>query len=188
MMEVASHWIVLDRDGVINQDSSAFIKSPDEWRPLPGSLEAIARLSRAGFAIAVATNQSGVGRGLYSEATLGEIHACMLAAIAEHGGKLEGIYSCIHRPDEACECRKPRPGLLRQIERDSGRALIGAPLIGDRLADLQAAEAVGARPILVRTGSGQRTLAVLGAQNVEVYADLAEAADALLKERGHSHP
>jgi D-glycero-D-manno-heptose 1,7-bisphosphate phosphatase len=181
-MERARRWIVLDRDGVINEDSSEFIKSPSEWQPLPGSLEAIARLSQAGFAVAVATNQSGVGRGLYSEATLGEIHARMRAAIAEHGGTLEGIYSCLHRPDEQCECRKPKPGLLRQIEHDSGRRLTGTPLIGDRLADLQAAEAVGARPILVRTGLGRRTLAELGTQRVEVYADLAEAVDALLEE------
>jgi D-glycero-D-manno-heptose 1,7-bisphosphate phosphatase len=181
----ATPWIVLDRDGVINRDSGEYIKSPGEWQPLPGSLEAIARLTQAGFSIAVATNQSGVGRGLYSAAMLERIHAHMRAEIERAGGLLAGVYSCPHTPEDDCDCRKPRPGLLRSIERDSGSLLRGRPVIGDRLGDLGAAEAVEARPILVRTGSGAAALEALGNKPVEVYADLASAVDALLREGRH---
>lgn len=177
-----NRWIVLDRDGVINADSDQFIKSPAEWRPLPGSLEAIARLNRAGFAVAVVSNQSGVGRGLFDAAMLERINAHMLDAVAAAGGRLAGVYSCIHRPDAGCDCRKPKPGLLRQLEREHGVELAGVPFVGDKLSDLEAAEAVGARPILVRTGRGEQTLEALAGRPIEVYADLAAAADALLAE------
>jgi D-glycero-D-manno-heptose 1,7-bisphosphate phosphatase len=174
--------VVLDRDGVINEDSDAFIKAPGEWRAIPGSLDAIARLHRAGFEVVVVTNQSGVGRGLFDERMLEAIHARMIEEVEAAGGRIAAIYHCPHRPEEGCECRKPGPGLLRRVEKDFGQRLEGVPMIGDKLADLQAAGAVGARPILVRTGRGEATLDARGTTPTEVYADLASAADALLAE------
>lgn len=171
--------VVLDRDGVINEDSEHFIRSVDEWRPIPGSLEGIALLHRAGVRVAVVTNQSGVGRGLYGEDALAAIHARMIAEVEAAGGALAGIYYCPHRPDEGCECRKPKPGLLRRLERELGLPVAGAPFIGDRLTDVEAARAVGARPVLVRTGVGAQTALAL-APEVEVYADLRAAARAIL--------
>lgn len=175
--------VVLDRDGVINRDSPDFICSPDDFVPLPGSIEAIGELARAGFAVVVASNQSGVGRGLFSAGTLAAIHARMTAAIEAGGGHLDGIYCCPHRPEDDCSCRKPRPGLLRQIGSDFGVPLAGLPVIGDSWRDLEAAWAVGARAILVRTGNGAsaeaRLLTGAGA-GAEVYADLAAAARALV--------
>jgi len=175
--------VILDRDGVINEDSATYIKSPEEWRRLPGSLEAIALLGAAGFEIAVATNQSGIGRGLFTEATLSAINAKMRAELAAAGGRLFGIYHCPHRPDEGCSCRKPAPGLLRQIAQELGVPLTGVPVIGDKRSDLEAAEAVGARPILVLTGQGERTLRAAGAGRYETYSDLAAAATQLIGER-----
>lgn len=175
--------VILDRDGVINYDSDAYIKTPDEWIPIPGSLEAIARLHRAGFTVVVATNQSGVGWGLIKLPDLQAINSKMLAAAEAAGGLLTGIFYCPHRPEDKCDCRKPKPGLLRQIERRFDQSLKGIPSIGDSLRDLQAAEAVNARPILVRTGNGEQTLQSLGSQeDVEIYPDLAAAADQLIKE------
>jgi D-glycero-D-manno-heptose 1,7-bisphosphate phosphatase len=176
--------VVVDRDGVINEDSGEFIKSVAEWRPIPGSLEAIAALTRAGFRVAVVTNQSGVGRGLFDEQTLSAIHAHMAAAVRGAGGELAGIYYCPHRPDADCECRKPKTALLRRLEHDLGVSLGGAPFIGDRLSDVGAADAVGARPILVRTGTGTVTEGLLAARGLEVFDDLAAAAHALVAERG----
>ncbi len=150
--------IVLDRDGVINHDSDAYIKSPDEWIPIDGSLEAIAQLNRHGYRVAVATNQSGIDRGLFSLDTLFEIHKKMYRLLAEVGGTLEGVFFCPHLPDKGCDCRKPKPGLLRQIERRLGVSLRDVPVVGDSLRDLESARAVGAQPILVRTGKGERTL------------------------------
>ena len=175
--------VVLDRDGVINYDADDYIKSPSQWRALPGSLDAIARLHRAAYRVVVATNQSGVGRGLLSARSLERINALMKREVEAAGGALDGIYCCPHRPDEACGCRKPAPGLLRRIERDFGQSLRGVPFIGDKLSDLDAAVAVGARPVLVRTGNGQRTCAALGDRKAEIYADLASAVAALLTER-----
>lgn len=173
--------IILDRDGVINEDSDAYIKSPEEWVPIPGSLEAIARLNRAGWTVAVATNQSGVGRGLYDLATLDRIHARMNAALAAAGGHIEALYYCPHTPEDHCTCRKPLPGLLESIARDFGVSLAGVPAIGDSLRDLQAAVAVGARPILVRTGKGERTLTNPDLPtDIPIYPDLAAAVTALL--------
>ncbi len=175
--------LVLDRDGVINRDSDAYIKSPAEWQPLPGSLEAIARLCAAGFDVVVASNQSGVGRGLFSEAELDAITAKMNAEIEAAGGRLAGVYYCPHHPDAGCDCRKPRPGLLRQIERDFGQSLRAVPVVGDSLRDLDAARAVGARALLVLTGNGEQTRAALPSScAVEVYPDLAAVADGLLAE------
>ncbi|MBM4221381.1 MAG: D-glycero-beta-D-manno-heptose 1,7-bisphosphate 7-phosphatase, partial [Gammaproteobacteria bacterium] len=143
--ESGARLVVLDRDGVINRESAAFIKSADEWLPLPGSLEAIAALHQAGFTVVVASNQSGVGRGLISPAALQEIHARMLAAVEQAGGKLAGIFFCPHLPGDNCSCRKPKPGLLLQIEAQFGCSLRGRPVIGDSARDLEAAQAVGAR-------------------------------------------
>ena len=175
--------VVLDRDGVINEDSGEFIKSVAEWRPIPGSLEAIAALTRAGFLIAVVTNQSGVGRGLFNEQTLEAIHAHMNAAVRDAGGRLAGVYYCPHHPDANCDCRKPKTALLRRLERDLGVSLEGAPFVGDRMSDVGAADAVGARAIHVRTGTGAATASALGARDNEVFDDLAAAARAILAER-----
>jgi D-glycero-D-manno-heptose 1,7-bisphosphate phosphatase len=175
--------VMIDRDGVINEDSDDFIKSVAEWRPIPGSLEAIAALHRAGWRVAVVTNQSGIGRGLYDEATLGEIHAHMRERVRAAGGELAGVYHCPHLPDAGCECRKPRPGMFRALERELGVPVAGAPYIGDRVSDVEAAEAVGARPMLVRTGTGTAAEALLGPRRVPVFDDLAAAARSLLAER-----
>ena len=173
--------VILDRDGVINQDSDNYIKSPEEYIPLPGSLEAIARLNQAGFLVAVATNQSGIGRGLYDQATLDSIHDKLQGLLGGVGGRIDAIFYCPHTPDDHCVCRKPAPGLLQQISEHFGIPLTGVPVIGDAPRDLQAARAVGATPILVRTGKGLRTLENGGdLDEIPVYDDLAEAVDALL--------
>ncbi len=147
--------IILDRDGVINYDSPAFIKSPNEWQPLPGSLAAIGRLTQAGHTIAIATNQSGVGRGLYDLATLAAIHAKMLTMVKDHGGEIALVCFCPHRPDEGCACRKPLPGLFEQIGQLLQADLRQAIAIGDSLRDIDAARAAGATPIGVKTGNGR---------------------------------
>jgi D-glycero-D-manno-heptose 1,7-bisphosphate phosphatase len=174
--------VVLDRDGVINEDSGEFVKSVDEWRPIRGSLEAIAMLDRAGFRVVVVTNQSGVGRGLFTEDALVAIHEHMAAAVRSAGGRLAGIYYCPHHPDVGCECRKPRPGLVRRLERELECSVAGAPFIGDRLSDIDAAATVGARAMLVRTGTGTITERVLAGRRIEVFADLAAAAEAIIAE------
>lgn len=176
--------VILDRDGVINQDSDAYIKSPAEWIPLPGSLDAIVRLNRGGFSVVVATNQAGIGRGLFDLDTLQSIHQKMIAALAASGGHLDGIFFCPHRPDEHCDCRKPEPGLLRQVAAQFDTNLNAVPVIGDSLRDLRAAQAVGARPMLVLSGNGQRTSKHLPEEfrDIDIYPDLAAAATALLKE------
>lgn len=172
--------VVLDRDGVINEDSDQFIRSVADWQPVPGSLEAIARLNRAGFEVVLFTNQSGVARGYLTETTLGHIHQHLQERLAAVGGALRGIYYCPHGPDDGCDCRKPQPGLLHQIERDLGRTLQGVPVVGDSLRDLEAALAVGAKPILVKTGKGQRTLQQALPPETEVFADLAAVVERLL--------
>ena len=173
--------IVLDRDGVINHDSDAFIKSPDEWRPIPGSLEAIARLNQAGFRAVVATNQSGVGRGLLDFATLTAIHEKMHRALAHVGGRSDAIFFCPHTADARCECRKPKAGMLREIGVRFNVDMSGVPCIGDGLRDLQAADAVGAQPMLVLTGKGEKTLRDGGfPPNTVIFPDLAFVASALL--------
>ncbi len=176
--------IILDRDGVINEDSDDYIKSPEEFVPLPGSLAAIARLKQAGWTVAVATNQSGIGRGYYDDTTLAAMHAKLEKLLAEHGGAVDFIAWCPHTPDDGCDCRKPRPGLYERIAARFGVSLEGVPVIGDSYRDLQAALAVGARPILVRTGKGERTLAAHAAdlEGIPVHADLAAAVTALLNE------
>jgi D-glycero-D-manno-heptose 1,7-bisphosphate phosphatase len=185
MLHSHSKIVVLDRDGVINEDSEEFIKSPAEWRPLPGSLDAIARLHKAGFTIVVATNQSGVGRGLFSLKTLGDIHQEMLARVTAAGGHISRIVFCPHSPEDHCDCRKPAPGMLYLIAELTGCGLGNMIVIGDAARDLQAARAVGSRPMLVRTGKGRTTEAALPQDElVEIYDDLAAAADALILEAG----
>ena len=174
--------VVLDRDGVINADSPDYIKSASEWTALPHSLEAIAKFSRAGFAVIVASNQSGLGRGLFDLDALEEIHQKMLGEVRLCGGDISAIYFCPHRPDENCECRKPLPGLLQQISRDRKTSMQGVPVIGDSARDLDAARAIGARPILVLTGNGKKTLAS-GDPVTEVFENLDQAANALISER-----
>jgi D-glycero-D-manno-heptose 1,7-bisphosphate phosphatase len=174
--------VMVDRDGVINEDSDDFIKSVAEWRPIAGSLEALAALHKAGWRVAVVTNQSGIGRGLYDEVTLATIHDHMRARVRAAGGELAGIYYCPHLPDDGCDCRKPKPGMFRALERELGVSVLGAPYIGDRLSDVEAAEAVGARPMLVRTGTGAATESQLEARRVPVFDDLAAAARSLLSE------
>jgi len=176
--------IILDRDGVINEDSDAYIKTPDEWQPLPGSADAIARLNRAGYRVVVATNQSGLARGLFDAATLDAIHQRMAARLRDAGARLDDIYVCPHGPDDGCDCRKPAPGLIDQIVADYGE-VAGVPLVGDSLRDLQAGVARGCRPVLVLTGKGRRTLDKglpedLGP--VAVYDSLARFVDQFLKD------
>jgi D-glycero-D-manno-heptose 1,7-bisphosphate phosphatase len=172
--------IVLDRDGVINHDSDAYIKKPEEWMPIEGSLEAIARLNQSGFHVVIATNQSGVGRGLFDMATLNAIHDKMHRALSQVGGRVDAIFYCPHTPEANCRCRKPRLGMYENIERRFNTSLVGVPVIGDTRRDLDAAAAVHAAPILVLTGRGEQTQSE-GAlpKGTRVYADLAAAVDVL---------
>ncbi|TMG83718.1 MAG: D-glycero-beta-D-manno-heptose 1,7-bisphosphate 7-phosphatase [Betaproteobacteria bacterium] len=174
--------IILDRDGVINYDSEQFIRSPDEWRPIPGSLEAIARLNHAGFRVVVATNQSGLGRGLFDTATMVAIHDKLHNALSRLGGRIDAVFFCPHTAESNCDCRKPKPGMLTEIGRRFGVELTGVPCIGDSVRDLQAAEAVGAQPILVLTGKGEKTLREGNfPKNTVIFPDLAFAVTALLE-------
>lgn len=165
--------IILDRDGVINQDSDEYIKSPEEFIPLPGSLEAIAQLNRAGYKVAVASNQSGIARGLFDLDTLQLIHTKLHRLLTAQGGHIDLILFCPHGPDDNCNCRKPKPGLLLDIQKYFHADLSQTPVVGDSLRDLQAAQAVGAKPILVKTGNGQLTLKDNLPQDITVFNDLA---------------
>lgn len=181
---MANKLIILDRDGVINEDSDAYIKSPDEWLPLPGSAEAIAHLNQAGYRVVVATNQSGLARGYFGAATLDAIHQRMTETLRAVGAHLDGVYVCPHGPDDGCDCRKPASGLIDQIVADYGD-VTGVPLVGDSLRDLQAGHARGCRPVLVLTGKGRRTLEQglpehLGL--VSIHDSLACFVDQLLKD------
>lgn len=177
--------IVLDRDGVINHDSDAFITSPAEWRAIDGSLDAIALLNRHGFTVAVASNQSGLGRRLFDRKALDAIHRKMRRAVQRAGGRIDRIVCCPHHPDAHCDCRKPAPGLLHRLAKHYGTSLERVPVIGDAERDLAAAAAVGARPILVLTGKGRTTRDALVRRRepVETYRDLYAAAHALVAER-----
>ena len=177
----AARLIVLDRDGVINHDSDQFIKTPDEWRPIPGSLEAIARLSHAGYRVAVCTNQSGIGRGLFDMATLNAIHNRMHRALAQVGGRVDAVFFCPHTSEARCECRKPLPAMLVEASRRFGADIAAVPCVGDSLRDLDAADAAGGQPILVLTGKGEKTLRDGGfPPRTVIFPDLAFAASALL--------
>ena len=172
--------VILDRDGVINVDSDQYIKSPEEWKPIAGSLEAIARFTQAGFRVVLATNQSGLGRGLFDMATLNAMHNKMHKAVSQLGGRIDAVFFCPHAQDAGCACRKPQPGMLLEIAQRFNITLADVPAIGDSLRDLQAASAAGARPVLVLTGKGEETLKSGELpEGTEIYKDLAAAAMAL---------
>lgn len=177
--------IVLDRDGVINEDSDDYIKSVDEWVPIPGSIEAIAALSKAGYTIAVATNQSGISRRLFDEFDLAAMHQKMCDLVEEEGGQISGVFFCPHGPDEGCECRKPGIGLLKQIESEFGTSVAGAPFVGDSAKDLLAAKLAGCQPVLVLTGKGAATRSECSdgeLAGVAMHNDLNAFKDALLSQ------
>jgi len=173
--------IILDRDGVINEDSDQYIKSPAEWRAIPGSLEAIARLNQWGYRVVVVTNQSGIGQGLFDMDTLNAIHDKMIKAVAQVGGRIDAVFFCPHVNDDKCECRKPQAGMLKEVARRYNADLAGVPAIGDSLRDLQAAQSVGAQPILVLTGKGKKTRDEPDLPDgTQIYADLAAAVTKLV--------
>ncbi len=173
--------IVLDRDGVINEDSDAYIKSPEEWQPIAGSIEAIASLSRSGVQVAVATNQSGLGRGLFDAEQLAQMHGKMHSLVEAEGGTIAAVCYCPHVPEENCRCRKPGVGLLQQIQSQLLIPLAGSFFIGDSTKDLEAAVAFDMRPVLVRTGKGTKTEAQVELQypDLPIFKDLAEAVTGL---------
>lgn len=180
-------WLILDRDGVINEDSKAYIKSPDEWKPIPGSLEAIAHLNRAGYKIVVITNQAGIARGLYNLDALDKIHQKFKQLLAKHDGEIERIYFCPHGPDDACKCRKPESGMYENFANDYQLKLDNIFAVGDSIRDLQAARKAGAQAVLVRTGNGEQSeqsIVESGKQSpfkaVPVFSDLAAFKDNLL--------
>lgn len=176
--------VILDRDGVINQESNDHIKRPDEWQPISGSLEAIARLKKAGVMVTVATNQSGIGLGLFDEASLDKIHNKMRGLLAQRGVELDGIYFCPHRPNENCVCRKPKPGLLLKVAQEHGIDLAETYHVGDRFSDVQAARLAGAKPALVKTGSGIATIEKHGPlDDVPQFDDLVRFVRKFLKDR-----
>jgi len=174
--------IIMDRDGVINQDSPEYIRSPKEWIPIPHSLNAITRLNKAGHQVIVVTNQSGVGRGYYSLETLEKIHQKMRDELAAIGGRIDGLYFCPHTPEDHCECRKPKPGMLLEAAQDFNADLKQAYFIGDSIRDIQAAQAVGCLPVLVKTGNGEKTLAANRTlRNVPVYQDLSDVVGVIIE-------
>lgn len=177
--------IVLDRDGVINEDSDDYIKSPEEWIAIPGSAAAIARLNQAGYQVVVATNQSGVGRGYYDLATLDAIHDKMRDTVAAEGGEIKGIFFCPHSPEEGCDCRKPKSGLIDQIQQALNTDVSGCYIVGDSARDLVCGVQRGCLPVLVRTGKGERTLAAGLPEEVSdarIHDSLADFVEALLGE------
>lgn len=168
--------IILDRDGVINHDSDLYIKSPEEWLPIPGSLDAIARLNQWGYRVVVCTNQSGIGRGLFGMDTLNAIHEKMIKAAAHAGGTIDAVFFCPHTNADNCACRKPKSGMFKEIAARYNLDLAGVPAVGDSLRDLQAAAEVGAQPMLVLTGKGKKTkLDPALPAGTPVFADLAAA-------------
>lgn len=174
--------IILDNNGVINQSSHTFIKTPDEWKPIPGSLEAIARLTHAGYRVIIATNQSGIGRGLLDMTTFNAINDKMFKAVQQAGGRLDALFFCPHTQQDKCHCRKPETGMFLEIMQRYSTDLKGVPAIGDSLRDLQAAVAVGAIPMLVLTGKGETTHASGNLpEETQVFADLASVVDVLVK-------
>ena len=175
--------IIIDRDGVINEESADYVKTPEEWHPIPGSLEAITKLHQANWRIIIASNQSAIGRGLMTADDLGEIQQKMDDALHELGGRIDGLFFCPHPPDANCDCRKPRPGLLKNIAMRLHTSIIDVPFIGDTQKDIDAAKAVKARPMLVLTGKGKKTKqAPEFPDDVPVYKNLMAATEALLLE------
>ncbi|MCF6251273.1 MAG: D-glycero-beta-D-manno-heptose 1,7-bisphosphate 7-phosphatase [Methylococcaceae bacterium] len=180
---MSQSYVLLDRDGVINYDSDDYIKTPDEWIPIPGSLEAIALLNNHGYKVVVITNQSGLSRGFYNEITLAEIHKKMFDLSKAKGGNIEKIYICPHGPDDNCQCRKPNPGMLTDFAKENNKSLTDIYFIGDKLADIQAAIAAGANPILVKTGKGQRTIKNNPDINYPIFENLYDAAKFIVSEK-----
>ena len=177
--------IILDRDGVINQDSDDYIKSPDEWIPIPGSLDAIARLNHAGYSVAIASNQSGIARGYFSLETLAAMNVKMNELLSQLGGRIDAMFFCPHGPKEGCDCRKPRPGMLTDIGNRFQAKLGDVMFVGDNINDVKAAKAAGARPVLVRTGKGDQTAGILAEHKlngVPVYDDLAGLVNTMLED------
>lgn len=176
--------IILDRDGVINIDSDEYIKTADEWEPIPGSLQAMGRLSQAGYTLAILTNQSGIARGMFDLETLHAMHKKMNDSLEQYGGQVSAVFFCPHGPNDECECRKPKVGMYHDLASRFQCELNEVPSIGDSLRDVQAARKAGASPILVRTGKGEKTLAAGSEelQGVPVFNDLAEVADVILGE------
>ena len=172
--------VILDRNGTINVHREDFVKSDTEWTPLPGALEAVARLNHAGWHVVIASNQSGLGRGLFDMASLNAMHAKMHKMLAAVGGRVDAVFYCPHSPDEGCDCRKPKPGLLRAIAEHYQASLEGIWFVGDSQSDLQAALAVDAQPVLVKTGKGERTLEKSVPASTLIYDDLAAIARALI--------
>ena len=176
--------IILDRDGVINHDSDQFIKSPEEWQPIDGSLDAIAFLTQAGYTIAVATNQSGIARGYFNVQTLNEMHAKMHKLVRQAGGEISGVWFCPHTADSNCDCRKPKPGMVLDILDRFQAQASETYLIGDSLRDLQAIASAGGQPILVRTGKGMKTLEKDGGnlpQGTQIFDSLLDFAVHLVR-------
>jgi D-glycero-D-manno-heptose 1,7-bisphosphate phosphatase len=173
---MSEKYVLLDRDGVINHDSDDYIKSLEEWIPIEGSLEAIALLNKNGFKVAVISNQSGIARGYYSLETLNAMHDKMQRLLAEKGGKIEAIYFCPHSPNANCNCRKPKAGLLKQFSQEKNHPLENIYFIGDSLSDIQAAQAVAAQPLLVKTGKGLKTLSENPLLNIPIFENLYDAA------------
>lgn len=176
--------IILDRDGVINEDSDEYIKSADEWIPIPGSLDAIARLNHAGYAVAIASNQSGLARGYFTMDALAAMNVKMNDMLSPLGGRIDAMFFCPHGPKDGCDCRKPRPGLLTDIGNRFQASLSNVLFVGDNINDIKAAQAAGARPVLVKTGKGKQTARMLAEKkirNIPVYDDLADAVDSILE-------
>jgi len=173
--------VILDRDGVINQDSANFIKNPNEWIPIPGSLEAIALLNQSGFRVAIATNQSGVSRGLFDMATLNSIHDKMHRELAAVGGRIDAVFYCPHSAEDNCDCRKPKPGMIKEIAKRFSVELDRVFAVGDALRDIQAFSNAGCKTILVRTGKGEETIANGNLPpDILIVADLNEAAQHII--------
>lgn len=181
-------FVFLDRDGVINEDSDSYIRSAGEWLPIPGSVEGIAGLTHAGFRVAVISNQSGLARGFFDLRALNAMHRKLRDLLSLKGGRVEMIAFCPHAPGASCRCRKPEPGLVIQVAQRARVALQGLPFVGDSLADIQVAKALGMQPILVKTGKGRRTLAVGGVEldDILVFDDLRAVSEALIRRWGNS--
>jgi D-glycero-D-manno-heptose 1,7-bisphosphate phosphatase len=179
--------IILDRDGVINEDSDDYIKSPDEWIPIPGSLDAIARLNHAGYIVTVASNQSGIARGYFNLETFAAMNVKMNDMLSHSGGRIDAMFFCPHGPNDGCDCRKPKPGLLTEIGNRFQTSLANVMFVGDNINDIKAARAAGARPVLVRTGKGEQTAQMVAENNpdnVPVYDDLADLVNTILDSDG----
>ena len=176
--------VILDHNGVINQSSETFIKTPDEWLPIPGSLEAIARLTHSGYRVITASNQSGIGRGLLDMVTFNAINDKMYKAVSQAGGRIDAVFFCPHTGADKCNCRKPKTGMFEEIMQRYGTDLKNVPIIGDALRDLQAADTIGALPVLLLTGKGKETQAQNNLpQRTLIFDDLSAAVDAIV---GHA--